>query len=252
MSRPLPSPPAAPLANRASRTGAAGQQQCRSSAGRGLHPRPERSTPAKYLLEFSLSTFCCRCSKSSPRRCRSSKSPDRRCRSSTMPVGGCTPDRNDPPPPNICLSSQTPGTLPPPNTHLRFRIRPPLPCKNLPISLASPMLLRGWIVPVGDAIPDRHKAGTLPLCWLRGVQPPTGTKSERSPFAGCGMLIIKYRLGASVRICFCRSATMPVGDCIPDRNAPPPPNIHLRFRIRQPLPSPTPPISLAPPMLLRV
>ena len=60
-----------------------------------------------------------------------------------------------------------------------------------------------------------------------GVQPPTGTRPERSPSAGCGMLIIKYRLGASVRICFCRSATMPVGGCTPDRNDPPPPNICL-------------------------
>ena len=45
------------------------------------------------------------------------------------------------------------------------------------------MLLRGWIIPVGGTTPDRHKVGTLPLCWLRGVQPPTGTKSERSPSA---------------------------------------------------------------------
>ena len=73
-----------------------------NSAGRGFHPRPERSTPAKYLLTLSLSAFYCRCSKSSSRRCRSSKSPDRLCRSATMPVGGCTPDRNDPPPPNPC------------------------------------------------------------------------------------------------------------------------------------------------------
>ena len=183
---------------------------------------------------------------------------------------------------------------------------------------------RGWIIPVGGTTPDRHKVGTLPLCWLRGVQPPTvtrsgtlplcwlrnadyqipvrsigqdlllpvgnnagrglnprperstpakyllklsnarnapprqvsvyasefvppslaqpfpfpsplqcscvggsfrsgmqsptGTRPERSPFAGCGMLIIKYRLGASVRICFCRSATMPVGGSTPDRH----------------------------------
>ena len=67
-------------------------------AGRGFHPRPERSTPAKYLLGFSLSTFYCRCSKSSSRLYRSSKSSDRLCRSPTMPVGGCPPDRNDPPP----------------------------------------------------------------------------------------------------------------------------------------------------------
>ena len=113
-------------------------------AGRGFHPRPERSTPAKYLLGFSLSTFCCRCSKSSSRLYRSS----------TAPVGDCIPDRNDPPPPN---------------THLRFRIRPPLPCPTLPISLAPPMLLRGWIVPVGGSTPDRHKVGTLHPCWLRNA-----------------------------------------------------------------------------------
>ena len=98
------------------------------------------------------------------------------------------------------------------------------------------MLLRGWILPVGGTTPDRHKAGTLPPCWLRGVQPPTGTKSERSPFAGCGMLIIKYRLGASVRICFCRSATEPVGGFTPDRNDPPPPNICLSSQTTGTLP----------------
>ena len=65
-----------------------------NSAGRGLNPRPERSTPAKYLLGFSLSTFRYRCSKSSSRLYRSSKSPDRLCRSATMPVGGTTPDRH--------------------------------------------------------------------------------------------------------------------------------------------------------------
>ena len=31
------------------------------------------------------------------------------------------------------------------------------------------MLLRGWIIPVGGTTPDRHKAGTLPLCWLRNA-----------------------------------------------------------------------------------
>ena len=58
-------------------------------------------------------------------------------------------DRNDPPPPNI---------------HLRFRIRQVLPSPTLPISLAPPMPSRGWIFPVGGTTPDRHKVGTLPLC----------------------------------------------------------------------------------------
>ena len=28
---------------------------------------------------------------------------------------------------------------------------------------------RGWIIPVGGTTPDRHKVGTLPLCWLRNA-----------------------------------------------------------------------------------
>ena len=103
-----------------------------NNAGRGLNPRPERSTPAKYLLKLS--------------------------------------NARNAPPPSICL---------------RFRIRPPLPCPTLPISLAPPMLLRGWIIPVGGTTPDRHKVGTLPPCWLRGVQPPTGTR----PTGSRGLLI---------------------------------------------------------------
>ena len=212
-----------------------------NSAGRGLHPRPERSTPAKYSptlpnssppspckSSYFLSSVLCSCvdgsfrsgvqpptgtksERSPPAGCvgynpRPSQGPERSpfagcgmliikyrlgssvricfCRSATEPVGGFTPDRNDPPPPNICLSSQTPGTLHPRQVSTyASELRQVLPCPTLPISLASPMLLRGWIIPVGGTTPDRHKVGTLPLCWLRGVQPPTGTKSERSPFA---------------------------------------------------------------------
>ena len=118
-----------------------------NNAGRGLNPRPERSTPAKYLLKLSN-------------------------------------DRNAPPRqiPTYASEFVNPSPAQP------FPFPSPLQCSCVDGSFRS------------------------------GVQPPTGTRPERSPFAGCGMLIIKYRLGTSVRICFCRSATMPVGGSTPDRH----------------------------------
>ena len=81
-----------------------------TGAGRGLNPRPERSTPAKYLP---------------------------------------------------C-----------------FQIRKGIPAINLSNCFLSSVALlsRGWIVPVGDAIPDRLKDGTLQQCrlWNDGRQMPVG------------------------------------------------------------------------------
>ena len=145
-------------------------------AGRGLPPRPERSTPAKYLLGFSLSTFYCRCSKSSSLPVVKEFGP-------ALPVGN-NAGRGLPPRPERSTPAKYSPTLP--------NSSPPSPYKS------SYFLSSVLCSCVGGS-------------FRSGVQPPTGTKSERSPSAGCGMLIIKYRLGTSVRICFCRSATMPVG-----------------------------------------
>ena len=62
------------------------------------------------------------------------------------PVGGCTPDRNDPPPPNISM---------------RFRIRRPA---NKLISIFYPLFL----------------CFRVDGSFRSGVQPPTGTRPERS------------------------------------------------------------------------
>ena len=117
------------------------------------------------------------------------------------PVGGCTPDRNDPPPPNISM---------------RFRIRRADRKIDFYFLSVVPLLSRGWILPVGGSTPDRHKAGTLHPCqtlaqnsktrqalpknpsifrtpvgfcrcrsfWSRsGVSPPTGTIHPRQTLA---------------------------------------------------------------------
>ena len=122
--------------------------------------------------------------------CRSSKSPDRRCRSSTMPVGGFTPDRNDPPPPNICLGSHSL-----PSTAGAQRVRP--------------------------VVAGRQQRRS-------GIASPTGTLHPRQVFAWVLTLylllpVLKEFVPA---LPVGNSAGLaPVGDCIPDRNAPPPPNI---------------------------
>ena len=220
-----------------------------NSAGRGFHPRPERSTPAKYLLGFSLSTFRYRCSKSSSRLYRSS----------TAPVGDCIPDRNDPPPPNPCspislelspsafpilMFYQVWGVTPHPNAGRGLNPRPerstpakypptlpnssPPPLPN-PSHFPRPSNALAWVDRSGRGYNPRpaQSRNAPPSAGCGGLNPRPSQGPERSPFAGCGMLIIKYRLGASVRICFCRSATEPVGGFIPDRNDPPPPNICL-------------------------
>ena len=141
------------------------------SAGRGLHPRPERSTPAKYLLGFSLSTFYCRCSKSSSLPVVKESGP-------ALPVGNNAGRGLNPRPERSTPAKYSP-TLP--------NSSPPSPYKSsyfCPLSSAlawvdhsgrgfnprpaqgrnAPPLLVAW-----GTTPDRHKVGTLPLCWLRNA-----------------------------------------------------------------------------------
>ena len=143
-------------------------------AGRGLHPRPERSTPAKYLLTLSLSAFRCRWSKSSSLPVVKESGP-------ALPIGN-NAGRGLNPRPERSTPAKYPPTLP--------NSSPPSPCKSSYFlsSVLCPLLLRGWIIPVGGynprpaqsrnappllvaggTTPDRHKAGTLPLCWLRNA-----------------------------------------------------------------------------------
>ena len=81
--------------------------------------------------------------------CRLGVAPD------LVPVGGCTPDRNDPPPPN---------------TRPQFQIRKDTPQnESFNCFLSSvPLLSRGWIVPVGGATPDRQR--------------PTGSERQKFHF----------------------------------------------------------------------
>ena len=131
-----------------------------NSAGRGLNPRPERSTPAKYLLTFSLSAFRYRWSKSSSLPVVKESGP-------ALPVGN-NAGRGLNPRPERSTPAKSPPTLP--------NSSPPSPYKS------SYFLSSVLCSCVGGS-------------FRSGVQPPTGTKSERST---------------------------PVGDCIPDRNDPPP------------------------------
>ena len=63
--RPGESAPALPVGNRAGRgvrvveyrSATAPVKECRSNAGRGLHPRPERSTPAKAEQQMTESSL---------------------------------------------------------------------------------------------------------------------------------------------------------------------------------------------------
>ena len=74
---------------------------CRSVyAGRGLHPRPERSTHARALDECPKTGRFTRgrpCRIWSCRRIFSRGISFQPCAGRCMPVGGCPPDRNDPP-----------------------------------------------------------------------------------------------------------------------------------------------------------
>ena len=118
------------------------------------------------------------------------------CRSILVPVGGCTPDRNDPPPlntrPQFQIRKASPkinlltvfcplflcprvggsfrsGVQPPtgierkapptPNTSLQFQIRKSIPRNESSNCFLSsvPLLSRGWIIPVGGSTPDRLK-----------------------------------------------------------------------------------------------
>ena len=145
-----------------------------NNAGRGLHPRPERSTPAKYPPTLPNSSPPLLPNPSHfPRLSNALAWVDHSGR-------GYNPrpaqSRNAPPllvagvkPPTGTKSERSPSA-----GCVGYNPRPAQ-------SRNAPPLLVAW-----GTTPDRHKVGTLPLCWLRGVQPPTGTKSERSPSAGCG------------------------------------------------------------------
>ena len=82
---------------------------------------------------------------------------------------------------------------------------------------SASLLLRGWIVPVGDSIPDRRKDGTLQQCrlWNDGRQMPVGNDGRD--------------LSMPVGL-------VPVGGCTPDRNDPPPLNICRAFKFGKALP----------------
>ena len=113
-----------------------------NNAGRGLNPRPERSTPAKYLLKLS----------------NDRNAPPRQV--STCNSEFVNPSLAQPFPfPSLLQCSCVGGSF---RSGMQSPtgagIRQPLPCPTLPISLAPPMLLRGWIIPVGGSTPDRHKA----------------------------------------------------------------------------------------------
>ena len=111
-----------------------------------------------------------RSSKSSSLLCRSPKSSDRLCRSATMPVGGCTPDRNDPPPPSICLGSHSL-----PSTAGAQRVRPGFTGRQQRRS--------GIASPTGTIHPRKSREADSPPkkkpLSRSGVEPPTGTIHPR-------------------------------------------------------------------------
>ena len=125
------------------------------------------------------------------------------------PVGGCTPDRNDPPPPNIPM---------------RFRIRRADRKIDFYFLSVVPLLSRVWIFPVGGSTPDRHKAGTLHPCQTlaQNSKPVKLFQKTRQAPPNTGQIL---PLPVVLE---------PVGGFTPDRNDPPPPNISMRFRIRRP------------------
>ena len=136
--------------------------------------RPESSTPAKYppaipnlerhLPEMNLLIDSCFMT-----------SVSLLSRGWIVPVGGSTPDRHKI---GSRPESSTPAKFPPAIPNLERH----LPEMNLLIDscfmTSVSLLSRGWIVPVGGATPDRHKAGgatpdrlkigsRLTQCWLK-------------------------------------------------------------------------------------
>ena len=139
-----------------------------NNAGRGFHPRPERSTPAKYLLGFSLSTFYCRWSKSSSLPVVKESVP-------ALPVIN-NAGRGLHPRPERSTPAKYSPTLP--------NSSPPSPCKSSYFCPLSSAL--AWVDRSGRGFNPRPAQGrNAPPLLVAGVKPPTGTKSERSPSAGC-------------------------------------------------------------------
>ena len=132
---------------------------------------PERSTPAKYLLKLSnarnapprqVSTYASEFVPPSLAQPFPFPSPLQcSCVGGSFRSGMQSPtgaDRNDPPPPNICLSSQTTGTLPPakyPPT-LPNSSTPPLPN---PSHFPRPSNALAWVDHSGRGLNPRPAQG---------------------------------------------------------------------------------------------
>ena len=107
------------------------------------------------------------------------------CRS--MPVGGCTPDRKAPPPPNAPHNSKSEKTSP----EMNLLIDSCFPS-------AVPLLSRGWIVPVGGSTPDRLRPAQDGLA--QGLTAQAGNGNRRADIVLLTRSCLR-RLGNAGRSC---------------------------------------------------
>ena len=162
-------------------------------AGRGLNPRPERSTPAKYPSAIPNPESIPQ-NKSS--NCFLSSVP-LLSRGWIIPVGGSTPDRH-----------RTESS-----THAKYPPTIPNP-ESIPQNKSSncflpsvPLLSRGWIIPVGGSTPDRHRTeSSTHAKYLPAIPNPESIPQNKS--SNCFLPSVPL---------LSRGWIIPVGGSTPDR-----------------------------------